>query len=287
MSKTGVIVVTGATGQQGGTVARHLLQQGHKVRVVTRTPAKAEALAHAGAEVVQGDMTDGKSLAAALQGASGVFAMATPFEAGLEAEVRQGTILADAAKAAGVSHYVYASVQSANRQTGVPHFETKWKIEQHIQKLGLPATILRPVFFMENFASPWMWPAISQGKLAMPMKPETRLQMIALEDIGAFGAAAFTHPEKFLGQAVDLAGDERTMPDVAAMLTRVLGKPVTFESFPLDQVEAAMGHDFFVMYKWFNDVGYNVDIPGLTRRHGIPLTSFEQAVRTIQWPKTA
>ena len=285
MGKTGIILVAGATGQQGGSVARHLLlQEDQKVRILTRTPAKAEALARQGAEVVQGDMADPKSLAAALEGVSGVFAMTTPYE-GIEKEVKQGIALADAAKAAGVSHYVYTSVQSADRNTGIPHFETKWEVEQHIRKIGLPATILRPVFFMENFASPWFWPSISQGKILMPLKPGTPLQMINVEDIGAFGAAVFSRPETFIGKAVDLAGDELTMPEAAAVLTKVLGKPITFQTFPEDQAEGALGADFAKMFKWFDDVGYNTDIPQLKRRYGIPLTSFEKTAPQTHWPE--
>ena len=283
MGSTGIILVTGATGQQGGSVARHLLQQNQKVRVLTRNPAKAEALAKLGAEVVQGDMADPKSLAAALQGVSGVFAMTTPYE-GIEKEVQQGIALADAAKAAGVSHYVFTSVQSADRNTGIPHFETKWKVEQHIKKIGLPATILRPAFFMENFASPWFWPSISQGKIVMPLKPATSLQMVNVEDIGAFGAAAFIEPEKFIGQDISLAGDELTMPEAATILTKVLGKTIIFETFPEDQAAGAMGADFAKMFKWFDEIGYNTDIPGLKRQYGIPLTSFEKAAPNTKWP---
>ena len=283
MGSTGIVLVTGATGQQGGSVARHLLQQNQKVRVMTRTPAKAEALAKLGAEVVQGDMADPKSLAAALQGVSGVFAMTTPYE-GIEKEVQQGIALADAAKAAGVSHYVYTSVQSAERNTGIPHFETKWKVEQHIKKIGLPATILRPAFFMENFASPWFWPSISQGKIVMPLKADTSLQMVEVEDIGAFGAAAFMQPEKFIGKEISLAGDALTMPEAATILTKTLGKTITFETFPEDQAVGALGADFAKMFKWFDEVGYNTDIPELKQQYGIPLTSFEQSAPKTQWP---
>lgn len=284
MEKSKIILVTGATGQQGGAVARHLLKKDQKVRVLARTPAKAEALAQLGAEVVQGDLTDPESLAAALQGISGVFAMTTPFE-GLDGEVRQGIALADAAKAAGVSHYVFTSVQSADRNTGIPHFETKWKVEQHIRKISLPATILRPVFFMENFSSPWFWPSISKGDIVLPMKPTTRLQMVYVDNIGAAAAAAFTQPEKFIGQAVDLAGDEMTMPEAAAALSKVLGKPIGFQTLPEDQALEAMGPDFTKMFKWFDDVGYNVDIQGLKGRYGITPTPFSAAAPRMNWPQ--
>lgn len=285
MTEGKTILVTGATGQQGGAVARSLLRQGQKVRVLTRKPEKADWLAKAGAEIVQGDLTDKAGLERALHGVYGVFAMSTPFEAGMEAEVRQGVTLAQAAKQAGVQHYVYTSVASVDRNTGIPHFESKWKAEQHIRQIGLPATLLRPVFFMENFASPWLRPSILQGVLRMPLQPDRKLQMIALEDIGEFGAAAFLQPERFLRQAIELAGDELTMPEVAAHLSRTMGRPVRYEPIPECQAEAAVGHDFAVMYRWFNTVGYSVDIPALRRRCGIPLTTFVELIATADWAK--
>lgn len=278
-----LILVTGATGQQGGAVASALLAQGQKVRVMSRSPEKASALAHAGAEVVKGNLTTPSDLQAALQGVHGVFAMSTAFEAGMETEVRQGIMLADAAKQAGIAHYVYTSVGSAHRNTGIPHFETKWKVEQHIKKIGLPTTILRPVWFMENFMT-FAKPS-ADGVLMLPMNPSRKLAMVALKDIGAFGAAAFLRPKDFLGQAIDLAGDELTMPETAALLTTAMGRPIRFQEFPMEQAEAAMGHDFATMFRWFNEVGYAIDIPALKRQFGMPLTTFAEWVRTVDWKK--
>lgn len=277
------ILVIGATGQQGGAVARALIAKGQKVRVMTRHPEKAAALAKAGAEIVQGDLTNQAVLQLALRGVNGVFAMSTPFEAGMEAEVRQGIMLADAAKQAGITHYLYTSVGSAHRHTGIPHFESKWKVEQHIQKIGLPATILRPVWFMDNFTT-FAKPS-AEGILTLPMKPARKLAMVALKDIGAFSAAAFMRPKDFIGQAIDLAGDELTIPEVAALLTKTMGRPISFQEFPLDQAEGAMGHDFAVMFRWFNEVGYAIDIPKLKQQFGIPLTTFAEWAKTIDWEK--
>ena len=277
------ILVTGATGQQGGEVARSLLRQGRQVRVLTRNPDKAADLAAAGAEVVKGDLTDAASLESALREVHGVFAMSTFMEAGMEAEVRQGIVLADAAKQAGVSHYVYTSVGSANRNTGIAHFDTKWKVEQHIGGIGLPATILRPVFFMENFGT-FARPS-AEGVLVLPLSPGTKVQMVAVKDIGEFGAGAFLRPTEFIGQAIDLAGDALTMSEVAAHLSRTMGRQIQYQQLPDEQVEAAMGHDFAVMFRWFNEVGYSVDIPALSQRYGIPLTSFADVVATADWAK--
>ncbi|MFQ5992887.1 MAG: NmrA/HSCARG family protein [Nitrospiraceae bacterium] len=283
MALTKPILVTGATGQQGGAVASSLLRQGQKVRVLTRNPNKAAGLGKLGAEVITGDLTDAASLDRALTGAGGVFAMSTFAEAGMDAEVQQGVTLADAAKKANVGHIVYTSVGSAHKNTGIPHFDTKWKVEQHIRKIGIPATILRPVWFMENFGT-YFRPS-PEGVLMLPLRPDTKLQMIAVQDIGEFGAAAFLRSSEFIGQAIDLAGDELTMPEVVTHLSRTMGRPIKFQQMPDDQAEAVMGHDFAVMFRWFNQVGYSVDIPALNKQYGIALTGFKNVVDKADWAK--
>lgn len=285
MAANDMVLVAGATGQQGGAVTRALLRQGVKVRALTRNVTKAGQLKGLGAEVVLGDLTNRTALAAALRGVKKMFLLTTPFEAGVDAEVQQGVTAAEVAKAAGVEHLVYTSVGSADKKTGIPHFETKWKVEQHIKTLGLPATILRPVFFMENFGSPWMLPAIQQGKLVFAVRTDRRLQMFALQDIGAFAAAAFTRPKEFIGQAIDLAGDELTLPAALGIISKALGKPIQYELLPNDGLEQAVGHDFAVMFRWFNAVGYSVDIPALQKRWGIPLTTFKDVVAAAPWAR--
>jgi len=136
---------------------------------------------------------------------------------------------------------------------------------------------------MENFTT-YAKPS-PEGVLTMPMRPDRKLAMVALRDIGEFGAAAFIRPKDFLGEAIDLAGDELTIPEVAALSTKAMGRSIRFQEFPLDQVEAAMGHDLDTMFRWFNDVGYTIDVPGLTQKFGIPLTSFTEWAKTVEWPK--
>ena len=276
--------IVGATGQQGGGVARNLLQQGQRVRVLTRNAAKAEALKTKGAEVFVGDVTDRAVLDSALKGVDGVFAMTTPFEAGMEAEVQQGKTLADAAKQANVPHFVFTSVGGADKNSGIPHFETKWQVEQYIQQLGLPSTILRPTFFMENFAT-FFREGIQQGNLVLPMKPETSLQMIAVQNIGEFGATALLDPKKFMGQQIELAGDNLTMPKIAQLLSQSTNRTITFQQMPNDQAEAAMGFDMATMFRWFNEVGYSGDIPKLRQQYGISLITFSELIQTAEWAK--
>jgi uncharacterized protein YbjT (DUF2867 family) len=284
---TKTILVTGATGQQGGAVARELLKQpGFSVRALTRDPAKpaAQALAQIGAEVARGDLDDFSSVNAAVQGAYGVFSVQNFWEAGYDREIRQGKTLAEAAKVAGVSHFVYSSVVSADRRTGLRHFESKWQIERHIWHLGLPFTILRPVFFMQNWRQ-YVREPILHGTLPQPLDPHGSLQQISVEDIGVFAAMAFEHPAEWLGRTVELAGEDLTMLQTAEVFTRVLGRRVNYVEVPWDQFQRGAGEEMTKMYRWFNDIGYQVDVPALRRLHPA-LASLEQVLRQQDWTFT-
>ena len=273
-----VVLVTGATGQQGGATARHLLAQGWSVRALTRDPNSppAQALGEAGAEVVQGDLGDRTSLDRALSGVYGVYSMQTPY-LGVDAEERQGKALADAAKAAGVQHFVYASVGGAERNTGIPHFESKWGIEKHVHELGLPATVLRPVFFMENF-NPQRESILNGTFTSRGLKPDKRLQLIASDDIGAFAALAFANPQDYIGQALELAGDELTEPQMVETMVKVIGRPVSI--VPADGPPP--NEDLVKMMDWFNEKGYEADIPALRARYP-GLATFETWLRRSGW----
>jgi uncharacterized protein YbjT (DUF2867 family) len=282
------ILVTGATGQQGGAVARHLLKQpGFAVRALTRDSAKpaARALAQAGAEIVRGDLDDPASVRRALEGAWGAFSVQNFMESGYDAEIRQGKAFADAAKAAGVQHFVYTSVVSADRKTGLPHFESKWQIEQHIHQCSLPYTILRPAFFMQNWYG-FMREPILNGTLPLPLNPQARLQQISVEDIGAFAAMAFENPIKWAARTLELAGEELTMQRVAETLSHVLGRNVKYVQVPWEQFRQSAGEELTRMYRWFNDVGYHVDIATLRKEYP-NLSTLERVLRHQDWASAA
>jgi uncharacterized protein YbjT (DUF2867 family) len=273
------VLVTGVTGKQGGAVARHLVEKGFAVRGMTRKPDSDAALAMAGlgVHIVQGDLNDLASLERAVEGAWGVFSVQAPAEAGVEGEVKQGIRLAQVARYQGVQRFVYTSVGSADRQTGIPHFESKWTIEQAIRGLDLPSyAILRPVFFMENLLTPW----VCQGdNLVLPLAPTTVLQMIAVDDIGRFGALAFERPDKLNRAEIDLAGDAVTMPQVAAVLSEALGRRIVYTRSPMEQVRKS-SPQMAMMFEWFERVGYNVDIAGLQSTYGIRPMKLNEWVRT-------
>ena len=191
------ILVTGVTGQQGGAVARRLHADGWRVRGLTRDPdaERARPLRELGVELVAGDLTDEGSLAAPIAGVYGVFAMATPFEKGVENEIAQGNTLGDVAAAAGVRHYVYSSVGSANKRTGIPHFESKASVEEHLKGLGLPLTIVRPVYFMENLVRYGARRTEEEGAVhGRALKSTKGVQIIAVGDIAAIVAIVSPSP---------------------------------------------------------------------------------------------
>jgi len=271
-----LIAVFGATGSQGGATIHELLQAGHKVRAVTRKPEgdAAKALAARGAEVVKADLDDAASLERALSGAWGVFAVQNTWEAGVEKEEEQGKRVADVARRAGVRHYVYTSVASAHRRTGIPHFDNKWRVEERVRELKFPSwVIVRPVFFMENLLGPWFKPGIDAGTLAIGLEPDTPLQMIAVADIGKYVKLAFEWHERLNGRAFDIAGDELTPVETAAALTEVLGRKVTHVQVPIEEVRKG-SEDYALMLEWFDRVGYNVHIKSNAKEFGIAPTPF-------------
>lgn len=275
-------LVTGATGRQGGATARHLLGRGLKVRALTRNPDKPEAraLAGLGAEVVRGDLDNRLSVEKVVEGIYGVFALVNFWETGYEREVSQGVTLADAAKAASVEHFVYSSVGSSYRETGIPAFDGKWDIEERIRAVGLPCTILRPTSLMEDWEE--VREEILGGTLAQPLRPETLLQQVSVDDVGAFAAMAFEDPEKWIGRELDLAGDESSMREIAEIFGRVIGREIRYERMPWDEFREAYGADLAVMYEWFEEVGYEADIAALRDEYP-DLTNFESYLRLHGW----
>ncbi|WP_378950108.1 NmrA/HSCARG family protein [Mesorhizobium sp. ANAO-SY3R2] len=283
MSRKLTVVVIGATGQQGGAVAKNLLARGHEVRAVTRNTdsAKARELANAGVTLVRASVEDTAALAKALEGATSLFAMTTPFESGPESEVRQGVSAADAAMAAGV-HLVFNSVGSANRQTGVPHFDSKYEVEMHIAKIGVRATVLAPVYFMENLY--FGKGQLAKGVYATPLGPTRQLAQVAVADIGAVAVRLLEDPGRFAGKRFDLGSDELTGNEVVAILSRVTGRQFSYFQVPMDTIRQRMGEDNVKMYEWFDRVGYTVDRAALRREFpDVAFHDFEAWVKTQDW----
>jgi uncharacterized protein YbjT (DUF2867 family) len=261
------ILVTGATGNQGGATARHLLADGWHVRALVRdegTPAAA-ALAAAGAELVRGDLDERASLDAAVRGSYGVYSV----QSANQNEIAQGINIADAASAAGVQHLVYSSVggmQSQNdfyTERGWGPIE-KWHIEEHIRQLALPATVLRPAGFMEDFVSPARF--FQDGSLNVSWRDDLVMQLIAIDDIGAFAALAFADPASYRDSALEITGDRLTAPQIAEALSTAAGRPVPHTRVPLEvlweQVPAAAK-----VFTWADERYFDTDLGPLRKAY--------------------
>jgi uncharacterized protein YbjT (DUF2867 family) len=241
---TGTIAVFGATGQQGGAVVDALLARGARVRALVRTPEsdRAQALAARGVELSTVRIDDPASTVAALE-AVDAFSFMTP-EANsteeIEEEVRVGTALVDAAAAARVPHVVFNSVFGADRETGVPHHDSKHRIEEYLKLSGLRATMVRPTAFMENFATV-MAPSLEDGTivLRLPLPDDVALKMISIKDVGRVAAAILLDTADVPGGAVEVIGDELTGPRIAAAFGARAGLPSRYEALPL----SVLGND--------------------------------------------
>jgi uncharacterized protein YbjT (DUF2867 family) len=277
-----IILVTGATGRQGGAVRRHLQKKGFKLRALVRDPNSNQArqLTGYGAKVFQGNLDDPDSLRRAMDGVYGVFSV-QPYTAN---EIQQGVAVIEAAKRQGVSHLVYSSVGSADEETGIPHFESKVKVEEHLRSSGLQYTIVRPVFFMENWRRGF-GESIRNGQLQQPLSPTTNLQMVGVDDIGAFAALAFEDPGKWKNRTFSLAGDELSMQQIANAFSRVTAQDVKYVQVSWDQFEKNMGRELTVMYHWFEEKGFHFDIEQVRREY--PLTHTFNRWLEAHWNMTA
>lgn len=283
-----LVLVAGATGRQGGAVARHLRMKGWKLRALTRNPDSyaAQQLAERGIELVQGDLDDAGSLERAARGVYGVYSVQDFWTVGARREVQQGRNLADAARKARVEHLVYSSVGGAERNTGITHWETKWEVEKYIRGLKLPVTVLRPVSFMETYHILEVEVGLLKGKLADPIRGDMPYQTIATDDIGGFAALAFERPKDFIGMELEIAGSELTNIQAAKVFSRVLNRPVKFKKLPMAVVQLFLGKEFYQMFHWFNTKGYEADIPELRRRYPeIRLHTLEEWLREDGWDK--
>jgi len=283
-----LVLVTGATGRQGGAVIRHMRPKGWRLRALSRNTKSyaARELARQGVELVQGDLDDPASLERAARGAYGIYSVQDFFAAGARREVRQGKNLADVAKKVGVEHFVFSSVGGAERNSGIPHFETKGEIEKYIRSLDLPATIFRPVGFMEMYNMLEIEVRLLKGTFADPVRPDKPFQTIATDDVGAFVALAFERPKDFIGVELEIAGSELTSRQAAEVFGRVLNRPMKSQRLPLFMVRLLFGTEFYKMFRWFNDEGFKANIPELRRKYPeVRLHTLEEWLREEGWDK--
>lgn len=254
IDETSVLVV-GATGNQGGAVAHHLLSTpAFDVRALTRRPNSdaARALAARGVTLERGDLGEKETLRDAVSGVDAVFCVTDYFSTGTEeGEIEHGTNMAEVAAETDVEHFVYSSAMDADRDTGVPHFDSKFAVERRIEELGLPATVLRPAPYFQSFEE--QRHLINAGFLTLATDRGVALPMLDVADVGAAAKYALCHPDETVGEAYDLFGGCYTLADAGEVFSSVTGRTVTPMSVPPSMLGLAMGSEIAEMFEWFNE----------------------------------
>lgn len=290
------VLVTGATGRQGGATARALLSRGTPVRALVRDPhtPRARAIEELGAHLVVGDLTEPPTLAAAVDGVRGVFSVQMPefTDEGVDfaGEVTQAFNLMAAARAAGVAQFVQSSTSGVGQHTSAPgwaegHWRmleeplgTKAAIQDRLRELDFPRwTLIKPSFFMENLepSMRFYFPRGVEGGLVTVVKPRTRLALVAAQDVGRAAAAAFAAPDRYHRVELELAGDYLTMTQIAEILSRALEVPLTAPDMTEEQARAAGMPDMGASHAFMDKVGQPAR-PRFARELGIELTTLEQ-----------
>lgn len=285
MSARRFTLVAGATGQQGGAVVQALLTRGHRVRALVRDPdsKRAVGLKAQGAELAVANFEDRDALMRAAMGVDSAYIMTTPFASGTDAEIHQGLTLANAFSQAGVGHLIFGSVASADRETGIPHFDSKYEVEKHIAALNVPYTISAPVYFMENHLFSHALEALRRGKLADALPADRLLQKIAVSNIGEFVAVLIERRQSVFGHRYDIAGDELSGEQCAAALSQATGKDIHYEAYSPDAFRPD-NEDAALMYEWFAREGYVADVEGLRRDFPeVPWLRFDEWARQQDW----
>ena len=276
MPNENVVLVTGGTGSQGGATVTHLLAAKKvRVRVLTRNldSPKAKSLAARGVELVKGDFEDVASLRTALAGVSAAFSVQQWTEkGGTAAEELNGKRFADAVKASGSPHLVYSSAEGVERKSGLGHYESKWAIEQHIRDLKLPATILRPVGFMDALGVPAVQRGMYLGMFRANWGVSYRVQFVATYDIGWFAARAREVPERYAGRVIPLAGDELNVADIIRTFKTVTGHKPWVAPIPAFVAKRMMPKEFADMFRWIREEGFEADIAQVRQEYPQLLT---------------
>ncbi|MFB6263817.1 MAG: NmrA/HSCARG family protein, partial [Bradymonadaceae bacterium] len=285
MSKLQSILVTGTTGNQGGAVVDALLEADLDVEIggLTRDASsdRARALADQGVEMVEGDLEDPSSLERALDGYEGIFGVTNFWDVGYDRQVEQGCNLVDAAFETDSRFFVFSGVGSHHENTGIPHFDSSWEIDQHLQGSGLDNTVLEPVFFFQNFEP--SAEDILGGTLAQPLAEGVSLQMIDVRDVGRAAERVFANPGDFEGQRLELAGDEATLEEMAETFSEVTGVEVAPYHVSIEEAREQFGDEFADMFEWFNEAGYSADIDRLEQTFGLEFNTLETYLHEQGW----
>ncbi|MEU7843479.1 NmrA/HSCARG family protein [Micromonospora sp. NPDC049114] len=283
------VLVIGATGKQGGAVAELLLDHAHDVTAYVRSPESpsAVALAAAGVRLAVGDLADPQALARAAHGADAIFGLSVPFGAGgKDEEVAQGRLLVDTAARAD-AHLVYSSVRGADRMvaTDIDHADSKQLVEAYLREQQVRATVLGPVYFMENALNVG-FSRLTDGVLANPLSPGKPLDQVTVRDIAGLAVHAIEHPDRFVGERIDVVSDRVTGEEAARILGDVLGREIPYRRMPLDQVRQWAGDEIGDMFQRFEDTTDFADIDALHARYpDVAWHSYADWARTVDWDR--
>lgn len=280
------VLVTGATGNQGGSVVEHLLESDAEFDVygLTRDASdeRAQELSERGVTMVEGDLNETDTLTPHVEAVESVFAVTNFWIAGYDTQVQQGKNIADAADEVGVDHFVLSGVGSHEKDTGVPHFDSADEIDRYARDLELPMTVVQPVFFFQNLEA-FADDVGDDGQLALPLEEGVPLQLIDTGDVGRATTVALENPDEFVGERVELAGDEKTLTEMAETLSTVTGENVEPVHVPIEDAYDSFGEEFTVMCEWFNEVGYSADRQELPERFGFEFADLETYLRENGW----
>ncbi|MGP8077013.1 MAG: NmrA/HSCARG family protein [Thermoplasmata archaeon] len=267
-AKSLLVLVTGISGNQGSHLAQQLLARGHRIRALVRNPQHPmlETFRSKRVDVVQGNFEDQASIQQAARGIDAMFLMSTSIQSGPEAETRQAISAIEAAKGVGVPWLVYSSVGDANRRTGIPHFDSKFAVEEHLARSGISYAVTAPTSFMENFLAPFQMASIRQGKLVQAISPDRPIQMVALDDLSAFVCHVIENPFQFQRKRINVASDSSSGTESARILSEVSGRKIQFQQLPIEALRS-QNVDLAKMFEWLERVGYTADIEGLRREY--------------------
>jgi uncharacterized protein YbjT (DUF2867 family) len=284
------VLVIGATGKQGGAVADLLLHHGHDVTAYVRSAESPSALAlsASGVRLVTGDLADAAALAGAAKGADAIFGLSVPFgSGGKNEEVAQGRLLVDVAARAG-AHLVHSSVRGADRlaKTDIDHADSKQLVEAYLRDQDVRATVLGPVYFMENVLNVG-FSRLTDGILANPLSAGKPLDQVTVRDIAGLDVHAIEHPDRFVGERIDVVSDRVTGAEAARILSDVLGREIPYEQLPLDQVRHWAGDEIADMFQRFEENTDFLDVDGLHARYpDVAWHSYADWARTVDWDRT-
>ncbi|MEO6940919.1 MAG: NmrA/HSCARG family protein [Candidatus Kapaibacterium sp.] len=256
MQNNKTIFVTGVTGNQGGAVARNLIASGFAVRGLTRSIAseKAHMLSNLGVKLVQGDLDRPDSYREYLEGVDGVFSVQS-FDNGVEKEIKEGIALAELSLQMRVPHFIYSSTAGCDLNSGIPHWESKFKIENHVRELGLPYTILRPTSLFENYLIPQPRKQLLKGKLISPIDKEVVQLLVASEDIGRVAAKILMSPEEYRARTLTLASEVLDLSQIAQIFSQTMHREIRVGKLPAFITRLVMGKNLYAMFQWINTEG--------------------------------